>query len=122
MLHPFQKGLEKTQEGGNYRILLRWRGIAVFQPVMNGVGGNLVAVQVDFTIIGIEEESNDDVYDDDGDGDDNDDDDHDDDHDYDDNDNWLLVVQASRLSTDLHCNPEGRLPGTLPQGEKVRDR
>jgi len=49
----------------------RWRGIAVFQPVMNGVGGNLVA------------------------------------------------VQASRLSTDLHCNPEGRLPGTLPQGEKA---
>ena len=38
---------------------------------MNGVGGNLVAVQVDFTIIGIEEESNDDVYDDDGDDDDN---------------------------------------------------
>merc|ERR1712130_606577 len=39
----------------------RWRGIAVFQPVMNGVGGNLVA------------------------------------------------VQASRLSTDLHCGP-GSLP------------
>jgi len=49
----------------------RWRGIAVFQPVMNGVGGNLVA------------------------------------------------VQASRLSTDLHCNPEGRGPGSLPQGEKA---
>ena len=40
--------------------MLRWRGIAVFQPVMNGVGGNLVAVQVDFTIIGIREESDDD--------------------------------------------------------------
>ena len=92
---------------------------------MNGVGGNLVAVQVDFTIIGIKEESDDDVYDndgEDGDDEDDDDDDHDDYHDDDDNDNWLLVVQASRLSTDLHCNPEGRLPGTLPQGEKVRDR
>ena len=44
---------------------------------MNGVGGNLVAVQVDFTIIGIREGSGDDVYDDD-DEDDNDDDDHDD--------------------------------------------
>ena len=76
LLHPFQKGSEKTQKEGNYRkFLIRWRGIAVFQPVMNGVGGNLVAVQVDFTIIGIEEESNDDVYDgDDGDVDDDDDD------------------------------------------------
>ena len=64
LLHPFQKGSEKTQKEGNYRKLLRWRGIAVFQPVMNGVGGNLVAVQVDFTIIGIREGSGDDVYDD----------------------------------------------------------
>ena len=81
MLHPFQKGLEKTQKKGNYRkFLIRWRGIAVFQPVMNGVGGNLVAVQVDLAIIGIKEESDDDVYDNDGeDGDDEDDDD--DDHD-----------------------------------------
>ena len=82
---------------------------------MNGVGGNLVAVQVDFNIIGIKEESDDD---DDDDGDDEDDDN---DHGHDANDNWLLVMQASRLSTDLHCNPEGRLPGSLPQGEKVRD-
>ena len=34
---------------------------------MNGVGGNLVAVQVDFTIIGIKEESDEGVYDDDDD-------------------------------------------------------
>ena len=48
---------------------------------MNGVGGNLVAVQVDFNIIGIKEESDDD---DDEDGDDEDDDN---DHGHDANDN-----------------------------------
>merc|ERR1719342_771768 len=48
-----------------------FNGIAVFQPVMNGVGGNLVA------------------------------------------------VQASRMSTYLHCNTEGRGPGSLPQGGKA---
>ena len=48
---------------------------------MNGVGGNLVAVQVDFNIIGIKEESDDDDYDD---GDDEDDDN---DHGHDANDN-----------------------------------
>ena len=48
---------------------------------MNGVGGNLVAVQVDFNIIGIKEESDDD---DDDDGDDEDDDN---DHGHDANDN-----------------------------------
>ena len=47
---------------------------------MNGVGGNLVAVQVDFNIIGIKEESDDD----DDDGDDEDDDN---DHGHDANDN-----------------------------------
>ena len=30
------------------------------------------------------------------------------------------MLQASRLSTDLHCNTEGRGPGSLPQREKVR--
>ena len=79
LLHPFQGDSEKTQKEEIYREFLRWRGIAVFQPVMNGVGGNLVAVQVDFTIIGIEEESNDDVYDDDVYDDDGDDDDGDED-------------------------------------------
>ena len=53
---------------------------------MNGVGGNLVAVQVDFNIIGIKEESDEGVYDDDDDHDDDDDDADEDDGEYDDGD------------------------------------
>ena len=86
---------------GGKLLTLRWRGIAVFQPVMNGVGGNLVAVQVS------------------------------DDHSQSGYGVDIFphfhcqiirrpLLQASRLSTDLHCNTEGRGPGSLPQGEKVK--
>ena len=82
---------------------------------MNGVGGNLVAVQVDFTIIGIKEESesesDDDVYDNDDEDGDDEDDDGDDDNDDDDgneflgapdtSDRWVRRIQGREMGSHL---------------------